>query len=331
VFLDYVTASGHCLIDRELYLPLSWMEDRQRCRAAGIPDTVGFHTKCELAQHMIERVWKEKLPISWVVADTVYGGNLDLRSWLEAHQYSYVLAVACNEPVGILTPDGRRRQVEVCEVEALLLHDQDWQRLWMSQGTKGPRLFDWAAVPILHRWEDDGRHWLLLRRHLSDPREIAYYFVFAPPGTTLSQMVQAIGARWQIEEDFEPTKDMGLDHYPLRCFVGWYRHITLVMLAHAYLSGICAQTTSSPPPVLCVPAPTALDVSSDGRPLLPLTVVSRASPAWTPHLACPFECEAGAGLVLVAPVSPQLCQLFPYQTAFEGRLMASAGACWFAA
>lgn len=221
--------------------------------------------------------------------------------------------------------------MEVCEVEAFLLHDQDWQRLSMSQGTKGPRLFDWAAVPILHRWEDDGRHWLLLRRHLSDPREIAYYFVFAPPGTTLSQMVQAIGTRWHIEEDFEMTKDMGLDHYQLRCFVGCYRHITLVMLAHAYLAGICAQTTSSPPPVLCTPAPTALDVSSDGRPLLPLTVVSRASPAWTPHLACPFECEAGAGLVLVAPVSPQLCQLFPYETAFEGRLMASAGACWFPA
>ena len=115
-----MTASGHCLIDRELYLPLSWIQDRQRCREAGIPDTVRFQTKCELAVQMMERIFQAAIPISWVVADTVYGGNLDLRTWCEHNQYSYVLAVACNEPVGILTPDGRRRQVEVCEVEALL-------------------------------------------------------------------------------------------------------------------------------------------------------------------------------------------------------------------
>jgi hypothetical protein len=84
-------------------------------------------------------------------------------------------------------------------VEALLLHDQDWQRLSMSEGTKGSRLFDWACVPILHRWEDDGRHWLLIRRSLTDPQEKAYYFVFGPSGTTLQQMVTAIGARWHIE------------------------------------------------------------------------------------------------------------------------------------
>lgn len=140
VFLSYVTAKGHTLLDRELYLPADWVEDRERCQAAGIPESVRFQTKPELAVQMIERIWKAAVPIAWVVADTVYGGNLDLRTWLEAHAYSYVLAVACNEPVGILTPDGQRRQVEVCEVEALLLHDQDWQRLSMNEGTKGPRL-----------------------------------------------------------------------------------------------------------------------------------------------------------------------------------------------
>jgi hypothetical protein len=133
------------------------------------------------------------------VADTVYGGNLDLRLWLEAHSYPYVLAVACNEPVGIVTPDGRRRRVEVCEVEALLLGERDWQRLSMSQGSKGPRLFDWAAVPILHQWEEDGQHWLLVRRCLGEMHKTSYYFVFAPPGTTLEEMVAACGARWHIE------------------------------------------------------------------------------------------------------------------------------------
>ncbi len=110
-----------------------------------------------------------------------------------------MLAVACNEPVGILTPDGQRRRVEVRDVEALVLHEQEWHRLSMSEGTKGPRLFDWACVPNLHRWEDDGCHFLLIRRSIADPQEKSYYFVFAPQGTTLCEMVQALGARWHIE------------------------------------------------------------------------------------------------------------------------------------
>jgi SRSO17 transposase len=194
VFLSYVTAKGHTLIDRELYLPLDWCEDRQRCRAAGVPESMRFQTKPELAVQMIERLCQAQIALSWVVADTVYGGNLDLRTWLEAHQYPYVLAVACNEPVGFQTPAGRRRE-EAALVEAFVLHEEDWQRLSMSEGTKGPRLFDWAIVPMLHQWQDDGRHGLLIRRSLNDPQEKRYYFVFAPPGTTLQEMVKALGAR----------------------------------------------------------------------------------------------------------------------------------------
>ena len=265
VFLTYVTARGHALIDRELYLPREWCEDQERRQAAAIPESVRFQTKPELAMQMLARLQQAQIPIAWVVADTVYGGNLDLRSWCEQQQYAYVLAVPCDEPVGIVTPDGRSRCVTVAEVETLLLTECDWQRLSMSEGTKGPRLFDWAAVPILHQWQDDGRHWLLLRRCLSGGQETTYYFVFAPPGTTLQQMVQASGARWHIEEDFENGKDLGLDHYEVRSYLGWYRHITLVLLAHAFLTGICIE-------------PLALAASAVGsdalptRPLLPLTV-----------------------------------------------------------
>ena len=173
-----------------------------------------------------------------------------------------MLAVACDEPVGIVTAEGRRRRVEVREVEALLLHEQEWQRLWMSEGTKGPRLFDWAAVPILHHWEDDGRHWLLIRRSISDPTEKTYYFVFAPQATTLHEMVKAIGARWHIEEDFENTKDMGLDQYEVRSWTAWYRHITLVLLAYAFLVAMCAQ----------VRLPAGESAPAAPRPLLPPTV-----------------------------------------------------------
>jgi SRSO17 transposase len=247
VFLSYVTARGHTLIDRELYLPFDWCEDQQRCQTAGIPETVRFQTKPELAIQMLERLWKAAVPIAWVVADTVYGGNLDLRSWLEAHQYAYVLAVACDEPVAFQTASGRRRE-EAALVESFVLQDKDWQRLSMSEGTKGPRLFDWAIVPMLHQWQDDGRHFLLIRRSLSDPQEKRYYFVFAPKGTSLAAMVQAIGARWHIEEDFANAKDMGLDHYEVRSFLGWYRHITLVLLALTYLAAMCAPACGPPSP-----------------------------------------------------------------------------------
>src|SRR5204862_7577720 len=117
-----------------------------------------------------------------------------------------------------------------------------------------------------------GRHWLLLRRSLSDPQDLSYYFVFGPPATTLHEMVQALGTRWHIEEDFENTKDMGLDHYEVRSWIGWYRHITLVMLAHAFLTGVCAQAIPRACPPLAPADSSALDVASDEWPLFPLTV-----------------------------------------------------------
>ena len=149
VFRSYVTARGHTLIDRELYLPMEWCEDHERGLAAGIPESVRFQTKPELAVQMLTRLQQAEVPIAWVVADTVYGGNLDLRTWCEQQQYPYVLAVPCDEPVGIVTSDGRSRRVTVAEVEALRLSEQDWQRLSMSEGTKGPRLWRlWQPCPF---------------------------------------------------------------------------------------------------------------------------------------------------------------------------------------
>ncbi len=215
--------------------------------------------------------------------------NMDLRTWLEDCGYPYGLAVACNEAVGILTPDGVRRRVEAAQVETFLLQAQDWQRLSMSEGSKGPRLFDWAYVPILHRWEDDECRWVLIRRSLTDPNEKAYSFVFAPKGTTLPEMVAAIGARWQIEENLENAKDLGLDHYEVRSFTGRYRHITLVLVALAYLTGICATERFSPSP----PAPSPLPA----RPVVLAPPRPRSAPsACTAHLALFFICLSGSGM-----------------------------------
>ncbi len=263
VFLSYVSQKGHTFIDRELYLPKEWIDDPERCREAGIPEETPFQTKCELARTMIERLWEARIPFAWVVADSVYGGNLDLRTWLEAHGYSYVLAVACDEPVGIQTASGRKRTTVA---EALSFHTHDWQRLSMSEGTKGPRLFDWAVMPILHGWEDDGHHFLLVRRCLDDPSEKVYYFVFAPPGITLAEMVKAIGHRWCIEECFETGKEMGMEDYEVRCWTAWYRHVTFVLIVQACLAGICAAASVCPPESLPDEETTLT------CPLLPLTI-----------------------------------------------------------
>jgi len=260
VFLSYVTARGHSLIDRELYLPADWLDDPERCRQAHSPEGIGLQTKPELARSRVERLLQASVPIDWVVADCIYGSNLDLRTFLQARELAYVLAVPKSEPVEFLAASGRRRE-EAALVETFLKAPPNWQRLSMSQGTKGPRLFDWTAIPMLHRFQDDGRHFLLIRRDIADPQEKRSYFVFAPPGTSLSEMVSAIGAKWHIEEDFENAKDMGLDHYEVRSFLGWYRHVTLVMLAAAYLTGICAQAHAS-----CPVAGLSMPV------LLPLTV-----------------------------------------------------------
>jgi hypothetical protein len=272
VFLSYITARGHTLIDRELYLLAEWTQDSARCQAASIPSTVRFQTKPDLARGMLQRVWEAQLPIAWVVGDSVYGENRDLRTWLHDHGYAYVLEVPCDEPVGVMAPDGRRRLMHVADVPALL--KLSWQCLSMSEGTKGPRLFDWACVPILHHWQPDGQHWLLLRRSLTDAQDTRYYLVFGPPTTTLEEMVHASGGRWHIEEDFENAKDMGLDHYEVRSWIGWYRHITLVLLAQAFLTGICAQPEAPRLSDAALPLEASEEPvrSPDRPPLLPLTV-----------------------------------------------------------
>jgi SRSO17 transposase len=246
VFLSFVTALGHGLIDRELYLPQEWCHDAARRLAAHIPQSLCFQTKPELALRMVQRAQAAQLPIRWVVADTVYGHSADLRLWLEEQGYAYALAVPSIEVVCVQTHDGCR----LCDVASIhqALGPHDWQSLSQSQGTKGPRLFAWAMLPVVHQGTGDDRHFLVFRRCLDDPSQVTSYLVFALPLTPLSTMVQAIGARWHIEEDLQANKDLGLDHYEVRSYLGWYRHITLVLLASAFLVGLCLQDRSHQPP-----------------------------------------------------------------------------------
>ena len=240
VFLSYVTALGHALIDRELYLPEDWCSDLPRKQAVHIPETVPFQTKPEQAKLMVQRAQAAHLPIRWVVADTVYGHSPDLRLWLEEQGYAYAMAVPSMEVVCVQSRAGPLLS-DVASIAQQALRPRDWQRLSASQGTKGERFFDWARLPVVHAGTVDGRHWLVVRRCLDEPNELAYYLVWAPPDTPLPIMVQAIGARWSIEEDLQASKALGLDQYEVRSYQGWYRHITLVLLAYGFLLSICVQ------------------------------------------------------------------------------------------
>jgi SRSO17 transposase len=252
VFLSYVTALGHALIDRELYVPEDWCADLPRRHAAHIPDTLSFATKPELAKLMVQRAQAAHLPICWVVAASVYGHSPDLRDWLEEQGYASALAVPSSEVVCVQTRAGLLL-ADVASIAHQALRKEDWHRLSQSLGTKGERLFEWARLPLVHRGEVDGRHWLVVRRCLDDPTELAYYLVWAPADTPLPIMVQAIGARWHIEEDLQASKDLGLDQYEGRSYVGWYRHITLVLLAYAFLVSICVQATRPLPAQALIP------------------------------------------------------------------------------
>ena len=236
VFLGYASPKGHVGLDRALYLPKAWTDDRARCRQAGIPDDVPFQTKPQLALAMVERSLDAGVPTAWVVADEVYGGDSMFRGALEARGQAYVLAVRSNQPVSTWPPYGPPAQHTAAGLLAAV-PGEGWHRLSCGEGAQGPRLYDWAYVPVRPALRNGWVHALLVRRHPERTDEVAFYLVYAPDGTTLEEIVRAAGARWTIEDTFKLAKgQVGLDHYEVRSWRGWYRHITLALLALAALT-----------------------------------------------------------------------------------------------
>lgn len=241
VFLAYAGAKGRTLLDRELYLPESWTQDRPRCDVAGIPKTTAFATKPRLAEAMLGRAFAAGVPAQWVTGDAVYGSNRAFRGWLIGEQRAFVLAVRANEPLSLPDPDGGPIWSAEAGAVGSALPAEDWQRLAVAAGAKGPLVDDWAWLPLAYQAPDGWAHRVLLRRRLSDPGEVVAYHVFGPRATTLLEAARVAVIRWAIEECFETAKgEVGLDEYEVRKWDSWYRHITLVMLAHAYLTVIRA-------------------------------------------------------------------------------------------
>jgi SRSO17 transposase len=243
VFLAYASVHGHALIDRELYLPASWTEDRDRCRAAGIPDEIEFSTKPRQAQAMISRAIEAGVPFAWFTADEAYGQAKYLHAWLEDRDVSYVLAIRRSDT--LTTASGEQR------ADALIAAApaRAWQRLSTGAGAHGLREFDWARIPVRTAARRPGRgHWLLARRSISDPADIAYYACYGPRRSRLADLAWTAGSRWHIEECFQQAKgETGLDHYQVRSWRAWHAHITLSMLALAWLAATRARAVKGEP------------------------------------------------------------------------------------
>ncbi|PPQ26161.1 IS701 family transposase [Rhodopila globiformis] len=270
VFLAYASDKGHALIDRALYLPEAWCADAARREEAAIPEAVVFATRPVLARQMIERALDAGAPCAWVLVDA-HLEDPELRAALQRRAQAFVLTVRSNEPVWARPAkaptsrlqlagrpaEGVREKKSGCYTAAELAaaHPANaWRCHPAGAGTKGECLYDWARVPLAHlggpahRGPAHWRHWLLFRRDRQDPGDLSYYLVFAPANTALATLARVACLRWTIKDCFEIARqEVGLNDYEVRSWQGWYRHITLAMLALAFLMAMQAGLSASPP------------------------------------------------------------------------------------
>jgi SRSO17 transposase len=253
VFAAYVSRHGHAFIDRALYLPKAWTDDRTRMAAAHVPRGTHFRTKPQLAAAMIERAIAADVPFGWVAGDSIYGvGEIEIA--LRRAGKGYVLGVNASHPFG--SWGDKPLLAGTAEAIARGLGKAAWQRLSAGAGSKGERLYDWAYCELadLDAGEYDDAHtglWtrgLLIRRSLGDG-ELAFFSTWCPAGTLIATLVAVEGRRWAIEDAFETTKtELGLDHNETRSWHGWHRHVSLVMLAFAMMAAVRHHANTIAPP-----------------------------------------------------------------------------------
>jgi SRSO17 transposase len=248
VFVAYASRRGQAFIDRELYLPEEWAKDQERRKRAAVPEEVRMRTKPELAKQMLQRTMDAGVNATWVVADSVYGDSRRLGMFLEEKEQPYVLALSGKAYVWA---GFRQHQVSVV-LDSLrqgeLLPEEGFRRISAGDGSKGPRLYDWGRLALNPPMQEGFERWLVVRRSMEDPDELSAYTVFAPENTTLAELARVAGSRWRVEIGFEEAKgEVGLSHYEVRSWRGWYRHITLALLAHAFLAAIRVEGTDIEP------------------------------------------------------------------------------------
>jgi SRSO17 transposase len=264
-FLSYTTSKGHVFLDRRLYLPEDWCTDSERRAQAKVPEDVVFQTKPEQALAMLQDAWQRGVPMRWVAGDEVYGESTQLRDGIAASGRWYVLGVRTVMPVWIGCPAvvepaaqerGRPRTkvrladdaVPATTVKEMVAHwpASRWQRLAVMEGEKGRITYDWACQRVVESRDKlpGPDAWLLVRRSVSDPNEMAYYLSNAPGDMPLEKLAQVASTRYTVEQCIEEAKgETGLDDYEVRYWHSWQRHITLSMMAHTWLAAVRHKAT----------------------------------------------------------------------------------------
>lgn len=231
-----------------------------------MPEAVVFQNKPQQAAEMLQPAWAQGVPMRWVTGDEVYGDAPELRASIRAAGRWYVLGVRSHTPVwleqaGLVEPgpggSGRPRtkarlaQAAVAALPVIAVvaawSETRWQRLTVSEGSQGPRTYDWADQRVIE--SRDGlpaeEIWLIARRCLSDPTDIAYFLSNAPLETALERLAQVAAARAPMEQCLETAKgETGLDQYEVRYWHSWHRHITLAMMAQAWLAAVRSRSTA---------------------------------------------------------------------------------------
>jgi SRSO17 transposase len=232
---------------------------------------------------MLERAFKAGVPCAWLTGDSVYGSDSSLRRDGERRSVGYVLTVTRAQRLG-----GR----DVASWAEAMSADA-WQRLSAGDGAKGPRLYDWAYAPYQGSAPPGWQKGLLVRRSIAEPDELTFYLTLAPPDTELATLARVAGTRWTVEACFEAAKgEVGLDEYEVRSWSGWHRHITLAMLAHAYLAVVRKAAVGGRGQARLGSGVAATDRTGGTPPALAL------------GLGAPTPTRGGAGMVALAPPAP---------------------------
>jgi SRSO17 transposase len=244
--LTYAGEQGHAFIDRRLYLPEAWANDPARRTRAGVPRPVVFRTKPELVIDMLTDTFAARVPFGWFTADSGYGRDPQLRKFLHVNTVRYVMEV----PVDLPLTDPLTGPSRPDRITTRYLHNRHYERRPAGQGSKGERLYDWASLTVTVKDQEPApgfSHTLIVRRNTRNPKDIAYFLGHAPTDTPVPDMIAVAGTRWKIEDCNEETKDsLGLDEYQVRKWTPWHRHVTICMLAHAFLAVQAAEKQLPP-------------------------------------------------------------------------------------
>lgn len=260
VFLTYASEKGHAPIDRRLYIPDEWIKDDERRKGAGIPKEITFKTKPQMALEMIKEASEARIPYTWVTGDCVYGDYRDIRMWLEENQKCYVMSVSGKEYVW----QGTRQN----SIGSILnnLPEDGWFEASCGDGSKGDRLYDWLTVEINSPTIEGFKRTMLVRRSKNSPNELRAYICFAPQNTPEQKLVKIAGTRWTVETCFKESKsETGMDQYEVRSYEGWYKHITLAMIALALLTVLSSLSFDTKSIQQHNPSTSSLDEFKKGR------------------------------------------------------------------